>query len=176
MVALFFLYRSMCNFISTTVVTSSKNKMKKIFTLFMAVALPICLTLSSCDINCTQGSGKQVSETRSVGDFTGVEVSGGYKVVLKQDSVSSIKISADDNVMQYIKTEVSNGKLKIHSSRSICSTGEYVINTVAEPMAKQVQICSENFPPSVSEVAGVGFHTLPASASRRSKHSDAKTS
>jgi flavin reductase (DIM6/NTAB) family NADH-FMN oxidoreductase RutF len=37
-----------------------------------------------------------------------------------------------------------------------------VINTVAEPMAKQVQICSENFPPSVSEVAGVGFHTLPS--------------
>jgi len=59
---------------------------------------------------------------------------------------------------------------------NVIESGEYVINTVAEPTAKQVQICSENFPPSVSEVAGVGFHTLPASASRRSKHSDAKTS
>jgi flavin reductase (DIM6/NTAB) family NADH-FMN oxidoreductase RutF len=46
--------------------------------------------------------------------------------------------------------------------RNVIESGEYVINTVAEPMAKQVQICSENFPPLVSEVAGVGFHTLPS--------------
>ena len=47
--------------------------------------------------------------------------------------------------------------------RNVIECGEYVINTVAEPMAKQVQICSENFPPSVSEVAEVGFHNLPSS-------------
>jgi flavin reductase (DIM6/NTAB) family NADH-FMN oxidoreductase RutF len=46
--------------------------------------------------------------------------------------------------------------------RNVIESGEYVINTVAEPMAKQVQICSENFPPSVSEVAEVGFHTWPS--------------
>lgn len=39
---------------------------------------------------------------------------------------------------------------------------EYVINTVAEPMAEQVQVCADNFPPSVSEVDEVGFHTLPS--------------
>jgi flavin reductase (DIM6/NTAB) family NADH-FMN oxidoreductase RutF len=46
--------------------------------------------------------------------------------------------------------------------RNVIESGEYVINTVAEPTAKQVQICSENFPPSVSEVAEVGFHTWPS--------------
>jgi flavin reductase (DIM6/NTAB) family NADH-FMN oxidoreductase RutF len=29
-------------------------------------------------------------------------------------------------------------------------------------MAEQVQVCADNFPPSVSEVAEVGFHTLPS--------------
>jgi flavin reductase (DIM6/NTAB) family NADH-FMN oxidoreductase RutF len=46
--------------------------------------------------------------------------------------------------------------------RNVIECGEYVVNTVAEPMAKRVQICSENFPPSVSEVAEVGFHNLPS--------------
>jgi flavin reductase (DIM6/NTAB) family NADH-FMN oxidoreductase RutF len=50
--------------------------------------------------------------------------------------------------------------------RNVIESGEYVINTVAEPMAKQVQICSDNFPPSVSEVAEVGFHTLPSAMVR----------
>jgi flavin reductase (DIM6/NTAB) family NADH-FMN oxidoreductase RutF len=50
--------------------------------------------------------------------------------------------------------------------RNVIESGEYVINTVAEPMAKQVQICSDNFPSSVSEVAEVGFHTLPSAIVR----------
>jgi flavin reductase (DIM6/NTAB) family NADH-FMN oxidoreductase RutF len=45
---------------------------------------------------------------------------------------------------------------------NVLESGEYVINTVAEPMARQVQICADNFPPSVSEVAEAGFHTLPS--------------
>jgi flavin reductase (DIM6/NTAB) family NADH-FMN oxidoreductase RutF len=46
--------------------------------------------------------------------------------------------------------------------RNILKSEEYVINTVAESMAAQVQACSQNFPPSVSEVEEVGFHTLPS--------------
>lgn len=50
--------------------------------------------------------------------------------------------------------------------RNILESEEYVINTVTEPMAAQVQVCAENFPPSVSEVAEVGFHTLPSAIVR----------
>ena len=46
--------------------------------------------------------------------------------------------------------------------RNILESGEYVINTVAVPMAAQVQVCSKSFPPSVSEGEEVGFHTLPS--------------
>ena len=46
---------------------------------------------------------------------------------------------------------------------------EYVINTVSERMAAQVQACSESFPRSVSEVAEVGFHTLPSTLVRPSR-------
>lgn len=53
--------------------------------------------------------------------------------------------------------------------RNILESREYVINTVAVPMAAQVQVCSKSFPPSVSEVEEVGFHTLPSALVRASR-------
>ena len=53
--------------------------------------------------------------------------------------------------------------------RNILESKEYAINMVTEAMANQVQICSENFPPSVSEVAEVGFHALSSSFVRASR-------
>jgi flavin reductase (DIM6/NTAB) family NADH-FMN oxidoreductase RutF len=46
---------------------------------------------------------------------------------------------------------------------------DYVINTVSERMAAQVQVYWETFPRSVSEVAEVGFHTLSSTQVRRSR-------
>jgi len=46
--------------------------------------------------------------------------------------------------------------------RNILETGEFVINTVSERMANQVQQCAEPYPPEISEVTEVGFHTLPS--------------
>jgi flavin reductase (DIM6/NTAB) family NADH-FMN oxidoreductase RutF len=45
---------------------------------------------------------------------------------------------------------------------NVLKSKEYVINTVNEAMASQVQQCSVAYPSSVSEVAEVGFHTLPS--------------
>jgi len=46
--------------------------------------------------------------------------------------------------------------------RNILALETYVINSVSERMAAQVQQCAELFPASVSEVEVVGFHTLPS--------------
>jgi hypothetical protein len=51
----------------------------------------------------------------------------------------------------------------------VLESNEYVINTVSERMAAQVQECSESFPRSVSEVAVVVFHTLPSTLVRPSR-------
>lgn len=47
--------------------------------------------------------------------------------------------------------------------RNVLASGEFVINSVSASMAEQVQECSVPFPPDVSEVEEVGFHTLPSS-------------
>jgi len=93
--------------------------------LFAGVAL---FGLSSCMFNCVHGSGNQRSEDRKVGDFSQITISGGYHVVLKQDSSFSIKITADDNLLKYIKTNVTGDRLHIYSKRNFCNNGEILVN------------------------------------------------
>ncbi|HEY5327603.1 MAG TPA: head GIN domain-containing protein [Mucilaginibacter sp.] len=102
--------------------------MKKIY--LATLVLLGCITLgglSSCMFNCVHGSGHVVSEDRKVGDFSRISISGAYKVTLKQDSSLSLKITADDNLLKYIKTVVSDGRLRIYTRRNLCNNGQMTI-------------------------------------------------
>jgi len=92
------------------------------------LALLILLTaivggLSSCMLNCVHGSGSEATESRKVTDFSRIDISGGFNVVLKQDSSLTLKITADDNLLKYIKTNVSGGRLHIYTRRNLCNGG-----------------------------------------------------
>jgi len=103
--------------------------MKRAFTIILAVAaLASVATLSSCRFNCKRGSGNQVTENRSLAGFSEIEISGDYQVNIKQDSNYAVNITADDNLMQYVKTEVNGDRLKIHTSRNICNAGPFIVN------------------------------------------------
>ncbi|BAU55180.1 head GIN domain-containing protein [Mucilaginibacter gotjawali] len=96
--------------------------MKKIqITILALVAGFTAFGLSACNLNCIHGSGHQVSEDRNVGQFSRISISGGYKVTLKQDSTFAIKITADDNLLKYIKTNLQGDKLRIYSKKSFCN-------------------------------------------------------
>jgi hypothetical protein len=84
-------------------------------------------SLSSCDMDCIQGSGHQVTETRKVVDFKKIDISGSFKVYLKQDSSLTVTITADDNIMKHIKTPVKDDELYIKNKRGACNAGETVI-------------------------------------------------
>jgi hypothetical protein len=53
-----------------------------------------------------RGSGNVTTETRSVSDFNRVSLSGFGKLILTQGEEESLTVTADDNIMPYIKTEV----------------------------------------------------------------------
>jgi hypothetical protein len=96
--------------------------------MFVLLAGITFFSLSSCMFNCVHGSGNQKSEDRKVGNFSRINISGGFKVILKQDSSMSLKITADDNLLKYIKADVSGDRLRIYSRRSFCNTGEITVN------------------------------------------------
>jgi hypothetical protein len=103
--------------------------MKKLyFNAILLIAVVSVTMLSSCRFGCIKGSGHQVTETRKGGDFVKIEISGGFKVNLKQDSSLSMTITADDNLMKYIKSSVDGDRLHVYTKKNLCGSGEIVIN------------------------------------------------
>jgi hypothetical protein len=64
------------------------------------------------------GDGNVKTEKRSVTSFTGVDVSGGLDIYVKQDSTSSVTIETDANLQQYIITRVEDGVLRIYQENN----------------------------------------------------------
>ncbi|OKS85521.1 head GIN domain-containing protein [Mucilaginibacter polytrichastri] len=103
--------------------------MKKILitSSFIAVLALTCV-LQSCMNRCIQGSGNQKTETRQMGDFSKINIEGAFKVNLKQDSSMGVTVTADDNLLKYIKVGVSDGSLHIYAKKNFCASAAIIVN------------------------------------------------
>ncbi len=61
-----------------------------------------------------RGNGNVEKQERSVGDFTGIEVRSGIDLIVKQGDQPTVIIETDENLQEYIITEVESGILKIY--------------------------------------------------------------
>lgn len=78
------------------------------------------------------GSGKPISEVRDVGIFKQIEVAGGGKLqIVVGGPEQRLEVECDDNLMEFLKTEVSNERLKVYFDRSVRNT-RLNINLAAE--------------------------------------------
>ena len=91
--------------------------MKKLHskTLSFLLAGLLILTGATVMAQSTKGNKNVVKEERTVGTFTGIEVGGAFNIFLTQNDKTSLTIEADENLMEHITTEVSNGVLEIGS-------------------------------------------------------------
>lgn len=90
----------------------------KIFTTIIALA-----AISSC-VNgqwnkTVYGNGHVVSKEREARSFDGLKVSSGVDVFLKQGDTEKITVEADENLHEYIMTEVRDGVLNVYSEGNI---------------------------------------------------------
>lgn len=65
------------------------------------------------------GSGNVVSEERDIDEFSGLKVSSGIDVVIRQGKKISLELEADDNLHEAIITEVEGDILKIYTKKNI---------------------------------------------------------
>ena len=56
----------------------------------------------------------QTKENRIVSDFTGINASSIFDITVAKGNTESLTIEADDNVMQYVRSEVRNGVLHLY--------------------------------------------------------------
>lgn len=73
----------------------------------------MALLVSACGVIPTMGSRNLVSEDRPVSGYDHLSVSGAGDVTILQDGTEALTIETDDNVMQYVTTEVRGGTLDI---------------------------------------------------------------
>lgn len=98
-------------------------KRTSLFLVSLVMAV-IVITVSGCNhFDCINGSGNQISQKRTLKPFTKIETSGSMKLVLKQDSNQSVRIVADDNIQNEIKTSVHGNTLEIKLEGNFCSAG-----------------------------------------------------
>ena len=103
--------------------------MKKLYSIAMLFIAAISLSvLSSCRFGCIKGSGHRITENHKVSDFSKLDISGGFKIHLKQDSSLTVTVNADDNLMKYIHVNSEGDKLRIYSKKNICGSGELELN------------------------------------------------
>ena len=89
----------------------------------LAIILFVATVFTSCGIdmfNRIDGNRNVISEKRNIdNDFTRVKVSSGIDLYIKQGSKASLTVEADENLHDYIITEVDNGMLKIYVEGNI---------------------------------------------------------
>jgi hypothetical protein len=97
-----------------------RKKMKSLKILIIAV---VCLGISSCADaqmrKTVRGDGDVVKKERTASSFNGLRVSTGIDVYLKQADKESIAVEADENLHEYILTEVKDGVLHVYTDANI---------------------------------------------------------
>jgi citrate lyase gamma subunit len=88
---------------------------------FLVVILALGITFSAeGQIRKTvYGNNHVVKKDRNAGHFTGIRVSSGIDVYLKQTGSESITVEADENLHEYILTEIRDGVLHVYSDANI---------------------------------------------------------
>lgn len=89
---------------------------------YLTIAI-LCLGITSCmngQIRKTvTGNKNVVRKERSSGPFTGIRVSSGIDVYLSQGDQTNMVVEADENLHEYIITEVKNGILHVYTDANI---------------------------------------------------------
>ena len=91
------------------------SKMRNLKLLFIALLCVATVTSAEAQFNKrVTGNGDVQKEKRETRDFTGIRTSSGIDVYLSQGSSHSVTVEADQNLLEYIVTEVDGNTLRIY--------------------------------------------------------------
>jgi len=86
-----------------------------------------------------KGSGNVQNEKRNVADFNAIDVGGVFEVEVTAQKDFSVEVEADDNLLQYIKTEVKNGTLEISTEKRISPKGAIRVR-ISAPNIEELEV------------------------------------
>jgi len=101
--------------------------------IFLAVL--IITVFNSCErFNCIEGNNIFAIEERPTGDFSGIELDGSFDVYVNYDTVTSVTVEGDENLLRFITTYTKGNTLEIGtSSRRCLDSWHPIVITVSTP-------------------------------------------
>ena len=88
-----------------------------------------------------KGNAMIKTENRSVSDYDKISVAGSFDVKLAKGKEGAISIKADENLMEYIETEVKDGHLKIQPKKGYqISSTKTILITVPFEMVDAISL------------------------------------
>ena len=89
------------------------------------ILFSFCAILASC--NCVDGEGPVNSKSYSLEDIRGINVNGSMDVVLNQGSPQSVKMTAQQNILEMIEITVNDGIAYVESQKCYDTNKENVL-------------------------------------------------
>ena len=89
---------------------------------FPWISIIVLFIISQSLLSCfygIKGNGKVLKSERQVVNIKSISVSSGFDLILVQDSLEKLTVEADENLQKIIKTDVTQGELKIYTSEPI---------------------------------------------------------
>jgi hypothetical protein len=97
------------------------KSLKSLTIAIIFIGLTSCLQIHGQFFKTVEGHGNVVTKERKTDSFTGLKVSSGIDVYLKQGNTETVTVEADENLHEYILTEVRGGILNVYSEYNIRS-------------------------------------------------------
>jgi hypothetical protein len=102
----------------------------------ISLAVLIIAVLNSCErFNCIEGNNIFAVEERPTGYFSGIELDGYFDVYVNYDTVTSVTVEGDENLIRFITTYTKGNTLEIGtSSRRCLDSWHPIVITVNTPI------------------------------------------
>jgi hypothetical protein len=101
-------------------------------TLLKISAVLLLFLTTSCFLEGVKGNRNVITQNRDIAsDFNALHVSQGINVKLTMGSTTSLKLEADENLHDIIRTEVEDGVLRIYSEKNIYSAKKRTVYLTA---------------------------------------------
>lgn len=128
------------------------------FTKLIVITI-LSFLVTSCDFDFgrIKGNGVEKTEQRKIGEnFDKLEVSRGLDVIVIQGKTTKVEVTADENLMEYIKTSIKNGTLEITTTESINSQNDILIH-VTLPELQEINSSSGSTISTQNSVTGTNL-------------------
>lgn len=107
-----------------------------------------------------RGSGHIITENRNETGFNNIDVSGAIDVYIRQDSTTSVKVEADDNILEYVEVNTDGSTLEIYTEGAIRLRPSHKIKVyVSNPEYKDLRVSGASSIHSENEITSPdAFH------------------